>query len=270
MARAQARFVCQECGAVHPKWTGRCDGCGGWNSLVEEAQRDSAPKGLGGGKGRKLAFSGLEGTARRDAAASLGHCRVRPRLRRRHGAGLGAAGRRRSRHRQIHGAAAGGGGAGRGQRRRAHPLRLCLGRGVAGPGAAARRPPRRGRRAGAARRRHQHPRYRRFARRGGRARCRRHRLDPDHVSRHARQRPRDGEPGARLGAGAHPPRQAAGILGDPGRPCHQGGAHRGPARARAHGRHRALFRGRARPSVPHPARGQEPLRSRPTRSASSR
>ncbi len=33
----------------------------------------------------------------------------------------------------------------------------------------------------------------------------------------------------------------------------------GPARARAHGRHRALFRGRARPPVPHPARGQEPL-----------
>ena len=63
MARAQARFVCQECGAVHPKWAGRCDACGGWNSLVEEARRDSAPKGLGGGKGRKLAFSGLAGAA---------------------------------------------------------------------------------------------------------------------------------------------------------------------------------------------------------------
>jgi DNA repair protein RadA/Sms len=63
LARAQARFVCQECGAVHPKWAGRCDGCGGWNSLVEEVMRAVAPKGLGGGKGRKLVFSGFEGNA---------------------------------------------------------------------------------------------------------------------------------------------------------------------------------------------------------------
>ena len=63
MARTQARFVCQECGSAHPKWAGRCDACGGWNSLVEEVLRESAPKGLGGGKGRKLAFSGLEGAA---------------------------------------------------------------------------------------------------------------------------------------------------------------------------------------------------------------
>ena len=29
-------FVCQECGAQAPKWTGRCIECGAWNSLVEE------------------------------------------------------------------------------------------------------------------------------------------------------------------------------------------------------------------------------------------
>jgi DNA repair protein RadA/Sms len=29
-------FVCQECGAQEPKWTGRCNECGAWNSLVEE------------------------------------------------------------------------------------------------------------------------------------------------------------------------------------------------------------------------------------------
>jgi DNA repair protein RadA/Sms len=61
VARAQTRFVCQECGAAHPKWAGRCDACGGWNSLVEEAARESAPKGLGGDKGRKLAFTALAG-----------------------------------------------------------------------------------------------------------------------------------------------------------------------------------------------------------------
>src|SRR5947209_2015467 len=30
-------YRCTECGADHPKWAGRCDVCGAWNSLVEEA-----------------------------------------------------------------------------------------------------------------------------------------------------------------------------------------------------------------------------------------
>src|SRR6266849_3741122 len=63
MARALARYVCQQCGTAQPKWAGRCDDCGGWNTLVEEAVRESAPKGLGSGKGRKLAFVGLDGVA---------------------------------------------------------------------------------------------------------------------------------------------------------------------------------------------------------------
>ena len=29
-------YVCQQCGAQHPKWMGRCPDCGAWNSLVEE------------------------------------------------------------------------------------------------------------------------------------------------------------------------------------------------------------------------------------------
>lgn len=36
MAKARSQFVCQQCGAVYPKWTGRCDNCGEWNSLVEQ------------------------------------------------------------------------------------------------------------------------------------------------------------------------------------------------------------------------------------------
>jgi DNA repair protein RadA/Sms len=43
MARDGAVFVCQSCGAVHPKWSGRCDACGAWNSLVEEVS--SGPPG---------------------------------------------------------------------------------------------------------------------------------------------------------------------------------------------------------------------------------
>ncbi|WP_025823747.1 DNA repair protein RadA [Asaia astilbis] len=35
--RPTARFVCQACGSVTSKWSGRCDGCGEWNTIVEEA-----------------------------------------------------------------------------------------------------------------------------------------------------------------------------------------------------------------------------------------
>ena len=61
MARAIASFTCQECGAVHSKWTGRCDGCGAWNTVVEEAPTEQAPKGLGAGKGQSISFVGLSG-----------------------------------------------------------------------------------------------------------------------------------------------------------------------------------------------------------------
>ena len=36
MKNTRAVFVCQECGAQAPKWMGRCNDCGAWNSLVEE------------------------------------------------------------------------------------------------------------------------------------------------------------------------------------------------------------------------------------------
>ncbi len=36
MARSRTQFVCQKCGSSYPKWTGRCDNCGEWNSLVEQ------------------------------------------------------------------------------------------------------------------------------------------------------------------------------------------------------------------------------------------
>ena len=62
MARSNKTYVCQECGASHPKWSGRCDACGAWNSILEEATNESAPKGLGGKKGRNIEFVGLKGS----------------------------------------------------------------------------------------------------------------------------------------------------------------------------------------------------------------
>jgi DNA repair protein RadA/Sms len=72
MARTQARYACQQCGAVHPKWSGRCDGCGAWNSLVEELPRDDVPKGLGGRGGRPIDFVGLTGAGVLPARRSTG------------------------------------------------------------------------------------------------------------------------------------------------------------------------------------------------------
>ena len=37
MAKSRSTFVCQNCGASYPKWTGRCENCGEWNTLVEQA-----------------------------------------------------------------------------------------------------------------------------------------------------------------------------------------------------------------------------------------
>ncbi len=37
MAKVSKTFVCQSCGAVSAKWSGRCGACEEWNSIVEEA-----------------------------------------------------------------------------------------------------------------------------------------------------------------------------------------------------------------------------------------
>jgi DNA repair protein RadA/Sms len=36
MAKRSTRYVCQSCGQSSQKWSGKCDGCSQWNTLVEE------------------------------------------------------------------------------------------------------------------------------------------------------------------------------------------------------------------------------------------
>ncbi|TMK76058.1 MAG: DNA repair protein RadA [Actinobacteria bacterium] len=66
MARpAKSQFVCQNCGAVSPRWAGKCAACGEWNTLTEEADVVAAP---GSGltrtsKGRVVALETLAKTA---------------------------------------------------------------------------------------------------------------------------------------------------------------------------------------------------------------
>ncbi len=61
MARSTKTYICQECGTNYAKWSGRCDACGAWNSILEEASNESAPKGLGNKKGRNIEFVDLKG-----------------------------------------------------------------------------------------------------------------------------------------------------------------------------------------------------------------
>ena len=55
-------FVCQECGAQSPKWTGKCAECGAWNSLVEErVAQESTP---GAASNHRYAQLGTPGSAK--------------------------------------------------------------------------------------------------------------------------------------------------------------------------------------------------------------
>ncbi|MDF1803942.1 DNA repair protein RadA [Thalassovita sp.] len=54
-------FTCTACGASTTKWSGRCDSCGEWNSIVEDAPISAGPaaKTLGGKRGASIPLSDL-------------------------------------------------------------------------------------------------------------------------------------------------------------------------------------------------------------------
>ena len=58
---SKSSFVCNACGASHKKWAGRCEACGEWNSIIEEAALSAGPakKSLGAAKGRRVELSDL-------------------------------------------------------------------------------------------------------------------------------------------------------------------------------------------------------------------
>jgi DNA repair protein RadA/Sms len=60
MAKAKSVYRCTECGAESPKWAGRCDSCGAWNTLGEEVvaavptSKRTAARSVGGVAGRTV------------------------------------------------------------------------------------------------------------------------------------------------------------------------------------------------------------------------
>jgi len=58
---SKSTFTCNACGASYNKWAGRCEACGEWNSIIEEAALSAGParKSLGAAKGRRVTLSDL-------------------------------------------------------------------------------------------------------------------------------------------------------------------------------------------------------------------
>lgn len=62
MAKPKLNFVCQNCGTLAPRWSGKCEGCNEWNTIVEERLEAAPPKGLGNKtKGNVIEFLPLKG-----------------------------------------------------------------------------------------------------------------------------------------------------------------------------------------------------------------
>lgn len=58
----QPSFTCTDCGASHTKWSGRCEACGAWNSIVEEKPLSAAgpgKKALGNARGKAIELTDL-------------------------------------------------------------------------------------------------------------------------------------------------------------------------------------------------------------------
>src|SRR5919202_3316251 len=71
MAKPATRYVCQSCGAVTPKWAGRCETCGEWNTIEEETVA-ARPGPADKTAARGVTFVGLAGHAEPPPRAATG------------------------------------------------------------------------------------------------------------------------------------------------------------------------------------------------------
>ncbi len=72
MAKSKTSFVCQHCGATYPKWTGKCENCGEWNSLVEQAvESGKSAVARAGSSGRVLSAQTMNDIAADDQVTRL-------------------------------------------------------------------------------------------------------------------------------------------------------------------------------------------------------
>lgn len=73
MVKAKTQFVCQNCGAVHGKWSGRCDNCGEWNTLVEQvAETGKSSVAKASSSGRTLSVQSIKAINSDDTNKRMG------------------------------------------------------------------------------------------------------------------------------------------------------------------------------------------------------
>src|SRR6185295_12601135 len=72
MAKVKSYFLCRNCGAMHPKWMGKCGECGAWDSLEEQVKGTEdlrAPRGLTVERSRNA--GGGAGESAREGAVAI-------------------------------------------------------------------------------------------------------------------------------------------------------------------------------------------------------
>jgi DNA repair protein RadA/Sms len=63
MTKMRVQFICQQCGASYPKWSGKCENCGAWNSLVEQAPVATGKSAVARSSGQKLTPQNIQDVA---------------------------------------------------------------------------------------------------------------------------------------------------------------------------------------------------------------
>lgn len=71
MAKAKSQFVCQNCAASYPKWTGKCENCGEWNTLVEQLPVSSGKSAVARSSGAVLQAQTLKSIQSDDMRSRL-------------------------------------------------------------------------------------------------------------------------------------------------------------------------------------------------------
>ncbi len=72
MVKSRSQFVCQNCGAIYPKWTGRCENCDQWNTLVEQiVDQGKSVVSRGSSSGKVLLAQSIDAISSQDHAARM-------------------------------------------------------------------------------------------------------------------------------------------------------------------------------------------------------
>ncbi len=70
--KSTSQYVCQQCGISRPKWAGRCDSCGAWNSFVEQITEVVGASVVSHSSGKSLKAEKIDDIAPSDSKGRIG------------------------------------------------------------------------------------------------------------------------------------------------------------------------------------------------------